>query len=81
MLGEVHSLTHEFPEYENIISKLTKNDTDFASNNKRYNALDKEIRVLELNGAPINDDEMHQLKQQRAELKDNLYHRLVSESR
>ena len=78
MLGEVHSLVHEFPDLEDIIAKLTEKDATFAADNKRYNALDKEIRSLELNGGPIEDQAMHQLKHDRAELKDSLYERLVA---
>lgn len=77
MLGENHSLVNEFPEYQGIISSLMESDEIFAKDTKRYNDLDKEIRELELNGTPIDDDAMHQLKHERAELKDVLYQRLV----
>ena len=76
MLGEDHSLANEFPEYKDTIVKLTQSDEVFAKDTSRYNALDKEIRELELNGAPIDDDAMHELKNERAELKDALYQRL-----
>ena len=52
MLGENHSLVNEFPEYQDIISELTESDEVFAKETKHYNALDAEIRKLELNGAP-----------------------------
>lgn len=76
MLGEVHSLENDFPHHKNTISKLIEADSDFASDNKRYNEIDKEIRVLELNNAPIDDEAMHQLKHDRAVLKDTLFQRL-----
>ncbi|QQX81334.1 YdcH family protein [Shewanella sp. KX20019] len=76
MLGEDHSLLHEFPEYHTIIMQRCKSDAAFTKDAKHYDALDKEIRVLELNGAPIDDKSMHQLKHNRAELKDSLYKRL-----
>ncbi|MCL1056788.1 YdcH family protein [Shewanella gelidimarina] len=76
MLGEDHSLLHEFPEHQAIIMERCKSDAAFNKDAKHYNALDKEIRVLELNGAPIDDESMHQLKHDRAELKDSLYMRL-----
>ncbi|ABZ77853.1 conserved hypothetical protein [Shewanella halifaxensis HAW-EB4] len=76
MLGENHSIMHEFPEYQDIIVKLCQTDEAFAKDTKHYNALDKEIRELELRGAPIDDNAMHQLKHDRAELKDSLFHRL-----
>ena len=42
MLGENHSLTHEFPEHLDTITQLTANDSAFAENAKNYNQLDKE---------------------------------------
>ncbi|MEM6883523.1 MAG: YdcH family protein [Verrucomicrobiota bacterium] len=76
MLGEDHSLLNEFPEHKERIHQLVADDSNFAQDTKRYNELDKEIRVLELRDAPIDDAEMHQLKHDRAELKDSLYQRL-----
>lgn len=77
MLGENHSLLNEFPEYKDIISGLMERDEAFAKDTIRYNTLDNEIRELELNGTPIDDDAMHQLKNERAALKDSLYQRLI----
>ena len=77
MLGEVHSLLNDFPEHTNAINKLTEASPQFAADNKRYTALDKEIRDLELRGGPIEDHEMHKLKHDRAELKDSLYQRIL----
>lgn len=77
MLGESHSLLADFPEMEDAITTLVKNDESFAQAMKDYNALDKRIRVLELNGSPIDDDAMIQLKHQRAEQKDALYQRVT----
>ncbi len=76
MLGEKHSLVHDFPNFKDVISQLTKTDYQFAEDTSRYDALDKEIRVLEVNNAPIDDDAMHQLKHHRAALKDTLYERI-----
>jgi len=77
MLGENHSLVNEFPEHQDAIARLTESDEVFAKDAKRYNDLDKEIRELELNGTPIDDDAMHELKNERAALKDSLCQRLV----
>lgn len=77
MLGENHSLINDFPQFQDKIIQLTESDQAFAESNKKYTNLDKEIRTLELNGAPIDDESMHQLKHDRAELKDNLYQRLI----
>ncbi|PFG57834.1 hypothetical protein ATG66_0332 [Vibrio sp. ES.051] len=78
MLGENHSLTHEFPEHLDTITQLTENDASFAETVKNYNALDKKIRVLELQGNPIDDHEMNVLKLNRAELKDWLHSKIMS---
>lgn len=80
MLGEDHSLLHEFPQYEDTITRLMDSDAVFASDTRHYNALDKEIRTLELRGGPIEDTEMTRLKLERAGLKDSLYQRLSSEA-
>ena len=77
MLGENHSLINEFPEYQDIIAVLTESDEVFAKDAEHYNTLDQEIRSLELDGAPVDDEAMHQLKHERAILKDALYQRLV----
>ncbi len=77
MLGEKHSLINEFSEYKDNITKLFESDKIFAKDTKHYDTLDKEIRELELKGAPIDDEAMHQLKHERAELKDSLYQSLV----
>jgi uncharacterized protein YdcH (DUF465 family) len=77
MLGEDHSLANEFREYKDTIFKLTQSDEVFAKDTNLYNDLDKEILELELNGAPIDDDAMHELKNERAVLKDTLYQRLL----
>ncbi|OIQ26407.1 YdcH family protein [uncultured Vibrio sp.] len=79
MLGESHSLLNDFPELKEVILVMTKNDESFKSDVVQYDALDKEIRKLELQDSPIADEEMHQLKHDRAELKDSLYQRLISQ--
>ncbi len=77
MLGENHAITHEYPEHLDTIAQLAQSDLSFAENVRNYNALDKEIRVLELQGNPIDDREMNALKHNRAELKDWLHSRIM----
>ncbi|MFK3858976.1 YdcH family protein [Pseudoalteromonas rhizosphaerae] len=77
MLGEDHSLTKDFPEYQSTITKLNTDNDEFAARAKQYNAIDKEIRVLELQDAPIDDEAMHQLKHDRMALKDWLHQQLA----
>lgn len=78
MLGEDHSLVNEFPEHKDTILELNQSDSTFAVNAKRYHELDTEIRKFELNNAPIDDGALHQLKQERAHLKDSLYLKIAS---
>lgn len=78
MLGEDHSLLAEFPEHKETISSLVSSDEAFLEKMKEYDALDKEIRKLELRDSPISDEELHQMKHNRAEMKDELYQQLQS---
>ena len=79
MLGDIHCLINDFPQMKDKIEQLTKSDQTFAALNDRYNALDEEIRKLELDDAPIADSSMHSLKRDRAGLKDQLYQALVAD--
>lgn len=78
MLGENHCLVLDFPEFTQRITELNAADSQFAADAKQYHELDQEIRTLELDGAPINDEDMHQLKHRRSLLKDSLYQRINS---
>ncbi|MEL0639950.1 YdcH family protein [Pseudoalteromonas aliena] len=71
-----HSIANEFPQYTN--TSLIKSDVEFALQVEKYNLLDTQIRELELEKAPIDDEAMHQLKHDRAVLKDIIYKRLTS---
>lgn len=77
MLGETHSLVADFPEMAELVVRLSEDDEAFAKLNGRYNALDNEIRELELEDSPITDNAMQKLKHERAELKDVLYQSLL----
>ncbi|RJG42503.1 YdcH family protein [Motilimonas pumila] len=73
MLGESHALVIDFPMLKDEIIALNNSDGGFKIQAEVYHKLDFEIRELELKGSPVNDDYMHQLKQKRSQLKDNLY--------
>ncbi|MEP1448199.1 MAG: YdcH family protein [Paraglaciecola sp.] len=77
MLGENHSLKSDFPDFIEQIKSLTENDQNFATQTQEYDALDKEIRGLELQDSPIDDEAMHAKKLRRAALKDQLYQQLL----
>lgn len=77
MLGEDHSLAKDFPDYKGVIARLVETDHEFAKDTTKYNELDKEIRMLELDDAPISDEDMQQKKLDRAALKDVLYNKMA----
>ncbi|HEY5715491.1 MAG TPA: YdcH family protein [Psychromonas sp.] len=76
MLNENHALILDFPELKNDIVQLMHHDAFFQEKSQQYHTLDYEIRQLEISGSPTDDQHMHQLKQQRALLKDLLYRQL-----
>lgn len=75
-----HELHREFPQFADLIDELKQSDSTFEQNFRQYANLDQEIEGLERRDAPIGDDKLHQLKQERLQLKDNLYKTLVSRS-
>ncbi len=81
MLGEDHSLWVEFKNHQSTIQQLIAEDQQFAEDASNYDRIDREIRELELQSAPIGDAAMHQLKHQRAVLKDSLYQRIMVASK
>ena len=78
MLGENHCLVLDFPQFTTRINELNAASSQFATDANQYHELDQEIRTLELDCAPINDEDMHQLKHSRSMLKDSLYQRINS---
>lgn len=75
-----HELHNEFPQFGELIDELRKNDLTFQHHFRQYAELDQEIEGLERRDAPIGDDQLHQMKQQRLQLKDDLYKTLVKKS-
>ena len=73
MLGEHHSLAHEFPEYKDRIHKLKVNDPEFAKLFEKYEDIDKEIYRIEMQIENTSDEYLEGLKIKRVKLKDQLY--------
>jgi len=73
MLGEVHDIAHEFPEYHERIESLLKNDPAFAALLQTHDNVDARIRELEEQGQPVADETMEDLKKERALAKDKIY--------
>jgi len=77
MLGENHSVHHEFPEKRELIDKLVKENQHFKRIANEHDSLDKEIRGIELNDSPIDDLAFHEMKKRRSHLKDEIYQMLL----
>ncbi len=73
MLGEKHDLISEFSSYSDRITEMRKENSEFKEMSEQYDLLDKQIRILELDNAPISDTAFNKLKKNRAYLKDRLY--------
>jgi uncharacterized protein YdcH (DUF465 family) len=76
MLNENHALIFDFPEFKQDIVYLNYKDEAFQALSKQYHLLDYDIRQLEIAGSPTDDEHMHNLKVQRANLKDVLFQQL-----
>lgn len=76
-----HELHEEFPQFSHLIDELKTSDPSFRQQFEQYAELDQKIEGLERRDAPIGDDSLHQLKQARVELKDDLYRVLETRSR
>jgi uncharacterized protein YdcH (DUF465 family) len=76
MLNENHALIFDFPEFKQDIVYLNYKDEAFQKLSKQYHLLDYDIRQLEIVGSPTDDEHMHDLKVQRANLKDVLFQQL-----
>jgi len=76
MLNENHALIFDFPEFKQDIVYLNYKDDTFKNLSKQYHLLDYDIRQLEIDGSPTDDEHMHQLKVERANLKDVLFQKL-----
>jgi uncharacterized protein YdcH (DUF465 family) len=76
MLGEHHSLSHEFPDYKDKIHELKINNPEFAKLFEKYENIDKEIYRIEMQIENTSDEYLEGLKIRRVKLKDELYNML-----
>jgi uncharacterized protein YdcH (DUF465 family) len=68
-----HSLVVEFPELAKVIHDLKMTNQHFAHLLERYDTIDMQIVRDEERIESHSDNMMHELKQQRLKLKDELY--------
>lgn len=64
-----------FPEYRDLISRLKNEDTHFSRLFNEHNEIDDKITGLENNPVTNSsaEEEIHELKQKKLALKDQLY--------
>jgi len=80
MLGEHHSLAHEFPDHRERIHELKMADEHFHQLMEQYEEVNTHVERLEQEGEPVTDETLEELKKQRIQLKDAIYHRLTEAS-
>ena len=62
-----------FPEYRDLITKLTTEDARFERLFDKHNELDQKIKNMEARIEPATDIEIDVLKKEKLALKDELY--------
>ncbi|MFE8070294.1 YdcH family protein [Marinobacteraceae bacterium S3BR75-40.1] len=80
MLGENHSIHHEFPHWRELTDELARDDLDFREMVNEHDKLDKTIRGLEEREGPISDTEIERMKKRRLQLKDEVYRILLNKA-
>ena len=78
MYGEPHDLHHEFPEHVDRINQLKAENPQFAKLLGEYDAVDKEVHLIEEGVETPSDEYTEGLKKKRVYLKDQLYEMLVA---
>lgn len=68
-----HSLAQEFPELANAIHELKIQDKHFANLLAQHDEIDGQITRDEQKLEPHGDELLHELKQLRLKLKDELF--------
>lgn len=71
-----HELSEEFPEHQELMSRLVAEDAEFAALSAEYAALNARIHAAETNERPMEELAEHQLRKRRMALKDEIYRRL-----
>jgi uncharacterized protein YdcH (DUF465 family) len=76
MLSEHHDISHELPEYNEVLEALRASNPEFDKLVTNHDRLDDEIRQLEERQSPISDEEIEKMKFQRAAMKDRIFETL-----
>ncbi len=73
-----HDLHHDFPEMTDAIHALKAGNAHFAKLHSSYQRLTGKVEDLEENDMPVADFTIEDMKKQRVQLKDELYHMLLA---
>ena len=76
MVERIRDLIERFPEDEETIRQLIKNDSDFDSLCQEYKAVGDEIRRLEQEGDPRSATEAEGLKMRRQAVEEEVLTRI-----
>lgn len=68
-----HTLLNEFPDHHHTIRHLKMHDAHFTKLFDSYHEVDSEVRQIEENNSPVEDDYLESLKKRRLHLKDQLF--------
>ena len=73
-----HDLHSEFPEFNDAIHALKVSNAHFAKLFASYHRLTGKVEDLEEHDMPVADFTIEDMKKQRVQLKDALYHMLLA---
>lgn len=68
-----HALAVEFPELADAVHRLKADNAHFTRLLAEHDAIDQKVARDEQKIEVLNDETLHELKQQRLKLKDELY--------
>lgn len=68
-----HTLLNEFPDHHHTIRHLKMHDAHFTKLFDSYHEVESEVRQIEENNSPVEDDYLESLKKRRLHLKDQLF--------
>ncbi|MGJ8561413.1 MAG: YdcH family protein [Litorimonas sp.] len=68
-----HELAADFPEYAKQLHQLKTTDAHFRKLADKYHDINRDVHRAETNIEPTSDDNMVDMRKQRAVLKDEIY--------
>lgn len=73
MSNTPHELAADFPEYAKQLHQLKTTDAHFRKLADKYHDINRDVHRAETNIEPTSDDNMVDMRKQRAALKDEIY--------